>query len=336
MKRGCIAGLALMWAASAQAQTARPVTVDNYNRAESDTSLAAVAKRGAFGKLVPERELRALENQAVVRPNRDTLYSEGVFDLDAGPVTIAMPNAGKRFMSMQVVNQDNYTPAVYYGAGSRTLTRTQVGTRYMLILVRVLVDPNDSRDVEQVHALQDRVTVSQKSPGKFEVPDWDRDSLLEVRKALLILGKKVDSKRMFGKRGDVDPIHHLIGTAVGWGGNPEKDALYIATAPAKNDGTTIHRMTVPANVPVDGFWSISLYNAQGYFQKNDLNAYSLNNVTSKKNPDGSVTVQFGGCDGKVPNCLPIMEGWNYTVRLYRARPEVLSGKWRFPEAQPAS
>ena len=86
-------------------------------------------------------------------------------------------------------------------------------------------------------------------------------------------------------------------------------------------------------MPVDGFWSISLYNAEGYFQKNDLNAYSLNNITSKKNPDGTVTIQFGGCDGKTPNCLPIMKGWNYTVRLYRARPEVLSGKWKFPEAQ---
>jgi hypothetical protein len=89
-------------------------------------------------------------------------------------------------------------------------------------------------------------------------------------------------------------------------------------------------------VPVDAFWSISLYNADGYFQKNDLNAYSLNNITSKKSADGSVAIQFGGCDGKIPNCLPIMNGWNYTVRLYRPRAEILNGKWKFPEAQPAS
>ena len=82
-------------------------------------------------------------------------------------------------------------------------------------------------------------------------------------------------------------------------------------------------------MPVDGFWSISLYNADGYFQKNDLNAYSLNNITSKKSADGSVAIQFGGCDGKIPNCLPIMNGWNYTVRLYRPRAEILNGKWKF-------
>ncbi len=47
--------------------------------------------------------------------NRDTLYSAAVFDLDAGPVTIALPDAGGRFQSMQVINQDHYTPLVTYG-----------------------------------------------------------------------------------------------------------------------------------------------------------------------------------------------------------------------------
>src|SRR4026208_1121061 len=32
-----------------------------------------------------------------------------------------------------------------------------------------------------------------------------------------------------------------------------------------------------------------------------------------------------------PNCIPIVKGWNYTVRLYRPRPEILDGTWKFPE-----
>ena len=42
----------------------------------------------------------------VKRGNRDTLYSVGVFDLDAGPVTISLPDAGKRFMTMIVIDED--------------------------------------------------------------------------------------------------------------------------------------------------------------------------------------------------------------------------------------
>jgi hypothetical protein len=53
-------------------------------------------------------------------------------------------------------------------------------------------------------------------------------------------------------------------------------------------------------------------------------------ITVKKSDDGSISIQFGGCDGKIPNCLPTMPGWNYTVRLYRPRAEILSGKWTFP------
>jgi hypothetical protein len=52
------------------------------------------------------------------------------------------------------------------------------------------------------------------------------------------------------------------------------------------------------------------------------------------NADGSVIVQFGGCNRDIANCLPIMPGWNYTVRLYRPRAEVLSGAWSFPKPQP--
>jgi hypothetical protein len=91
---------------------------------------------------------------------------------------------------------------------------------------------------------------------------------------------------------------------------------------------------VKKDVPVDGFWSISVYNAKGFFVRNDLNANTLNNITAKKSDDGSFAIQFGGCDGNIPNCLPIMPGWNYIVRLYRPRPEILNGPWNFPDAQP--
>ncbi len=182
--------------------------------------------------------------------------------------------------------------------------------------------------------MQDAIKVEQPNPGKFEVPNWDQTSQKQVRDALLLLAAHTGGFRnAFGKKGQVDPVRHLIATAAGWGGNPDKDASYLSFDPAKNDGTTVYKLTVPGDVPVDAFWSISLYNKVGYFQKNDLNAYSLNNITAKKSADGSVAVQFGGCDGKIENCLPIMPGWNYTVRLYRPREEILDGAWKFPEPQ---
>jgi hypothetical protein len=178
VKRACFTALALVCAASAQARDSVPVTVDNYVHAASDVSLASVVKTGALGRLVHGREPRPIDKQGVVRPSRDTLNSEAVFDLDAGPATVTMPDAGKRFMSMQIIDEDNYTPAVYYGAGSHTLTKDDIGTRYVLVIIRTLVDADDPEDVAQVHALQDAIKIRQKARGKFEVPNWEDASLL--------------------------------------------------------------------------------------------------------------------------------------------------------------
>jgi hypothetical protein len=160
----------------------------------------------------------------VVRGNRDTLYSSAVFDMDAGTVTITLPDAGSRFMSLMILNEDQYAVDVYYGEGTYTITREDVATRYVSIAVRILVDPAKPEDIEKVHALQDTIKAEQqRGPGKFEIPNWDKESQKKVRNALALLGQTMpDFKNAFGKKYQVDPVKHLIGTAIGWGGNPTK------------------------------------------------------------------------------------------------------------------
>jgi hypothetical protein len=336
---------AINGAALAQAQPAPqplagpgiPVTADNFVRAETDKTFASIGKQGGFGKFLHFRTLSPIDNHTVQRANRDTLYSVGVFDLDVGPVTVSLPDAGKRFMTMIMIDEDHFVFTVVYGAGSHTFTRKQIGTRYALAAIRILVDPNDPKDVGQVNALQDAIKVTQPGgPAHFETPNWDQTSQKKVRDALVVLGATLpDWRHAAGRRDEVDPVRHLIVTATGWGLNPEKDAIYLNVTPRKNDGTTIYKLNAK-DVPVDGFWSISLYNAYGYFEPNSFNAYSLNSITAKKSDDGSVAVQFGGCDGKIPNCLPIVNGWNYMVRLYRPRAAILNDTWKFPDAQPVN
>jgi len=236
---------------------------------------------------------------------------------------------------MMVVNEDHYAIEVDYGAGSHTLTKQTVGTRYVFVALRTLVDPNDAKDFDRAHALQDATTVKQTGgPGKFEVPNWDAASQKKVRGALIELNDTLpDLRRAFGRKDQVDPVRHLIGTASAWGGNPDHDAIYLNVTPTENNGTTVYKLAVPNKVPVNAFWSVIVYTADGHLQKNDLNAYSLNSIAAKKDNDGGVTVQFGRCDGKIPNCLPTTKGWNYMVRLYQPREDIFDGRWKFPEAQ---
>ena len=163
-------GATLFVSTVALAQNAVPVTVDNFKRAETDHYLAVNVKdAGGLGKLHHSREPAEIDKQTVIRMNRDTLYSFAVFDLAAGPATITLPDAGKRFMSMMVVNQDHYVQAVYYDQKPHTLTQKDMGTRYAFVAVRTLVDPNSPKDLEAVHELQDGIKVSQKDVGKLEL-----------------------------------------------------------------------------------------------------------------------------------------------------------------------
>lgn len=311
------------------------VNPDNFIRAETDLYFSRVAGDGGFGHFMHNRDLTPLDHQIVVRQNRDTLYSAAVFDLDAGPATVTVPDAGDRFLSAQVISEDHYVPAVVYSPGPLTLTKEVVGTRYVIVAVRILVDPDDPADVTAVRALQDAFTVDQPAgSGTFEIPEWDPVSQKTVRDALVRLASTLpDTRGMFGTRDTTDPVRRLIGSASAWGGNPERDAFYLSVVPARNDGETPHVLTL-ADVPVDGFWSVTVYNSEGYFTPNAQNAYSLNNITATAAPGGEVEIRFGGCDTGTVNCLPITPGWNYMVRLYRPRPEVLDGTWTLPAAQP--
>jgi para-nitrobenzyl esterase len=310
-----------------------PVNVHNFVRAETDLYFKRQADQGGFGKLVHRRSPASIDDQDVVRMNRDTLYSSGVFDLDAAPVTISLPDPGARFMSMLIISEDHYAIDVVYAPGQFTYDRTRVGTPYVYVIVRTLADATDPQDIAAANALQDAIAVKQARPGSLRLPNWDVQSLEKARGALSALGALGNVVNRFGTKEQVNPLDHLIGTAIGWGGNPRHAADYQSFYPSQNDGKTTYRLTVK-DVPVDGFWSVSVYDARGYFTKNDLDAYSVNNLTARANADGSFTIQFGDCNKTTPNCLPTVAGWNYTVRLYRPRKEVLEGQWRFPEAQP--
>lgn len=327
-----IYGLSVALSLALPAQAAETVNLSNFIRAESDMQMAGYAqKAGGIGKLLHLREPYAVVNQTTIRGNRDTLYSMGVFDL-LSPLTVVKPESPDRFQSLLVVDQDHYNPVLKHGGGEVNLTLDSVGTRYVLVLFRTFADPNDPDDMRAAHALQDAIEIRQASPGTLELPDWDQASLLETRQQINALAANLASfSSAFGARGEVDPLMHLAGAAYGWGGNPERGAAYANFVPANNDGQTAYVLDMPADVPVDGFWSVTVYNKDGFFEPNDLNAYSVNGVTADKNADGSATIHFGGDPGK-SNYLPITEGWNYAVRMYLPAWEIIEGNWSPPEA----
>jgi len=312
-----------------------PVNIDNFVRAATDLELEKyVALGGGINQFFHFLEPTDVNQQPTIRMNRDTLYSTVVVDIGEG-ATLTLPDPGGRYMTTMVVNQDHFTNEVFYGGGSFELDMDRFDTPYVIAFSRILVDASDPQDVAEVNALQKQMTLSAASAKPFVPPAYDEVSFEALLNTILgFVPFTPDSQRMFGSQDQVDGVRHLIGTAAGWGGLPEEEAFYLGVEPGLPIGE--YKIDVPADVPVGAFWSVSAYNARGFFEPNELGVYNINSVSGARNEDGSITVHFGGCeDGRV-NCMPIVEGWNYTVRLYQPGPEVRDGSWVFPAAEPVN
>ncbi len=323
--------LLLIWAGAAQ--SAEPVTVDNFARAETHGYMQARVDAGCFARLCHERQPRPADKQDVVRLNRDTLYSSGVFDLST-PLTIRLPDPKGRFQSLIVINENHHVPIVAYGPATLTISSQRAGTRFVMLAFRTFIDPDSPKDIASAHALQDSLWTEQAAPGLFETPAWDTESRDALRKELMDLSRwNPNPEGRFGAADQVDQVRHLIGTAAGWGGNPSEAAIYVNRFVPQNDGKQAYRLALK-DVPVDAFWSVTVYNAKGFYEAPESQA-SINSVTAKRRPDGTALIHMGG-DPKADNYLRIMPGWNYVLRLYRPRAEVLDGRWTAPQAEAVS
>ncbi len=311
-------------------------TVDAYNyvRAETDMQMKGYASKPfTFGQFTHGRKAYDVNHQVTLSGNRDTIYSFGVFDLLKSNLTIEMPDSKGKYMTLMPISEDHDIYRGLNAPGTYTFKQSKVGTRYMVFVVRTLCDPNDPKDMERAHKLQDGIKVFQKDKGDMSgLKEWDKKSMLQMRKAYNILGSAATSSaNFFGVKCERSYLDAAMGVAVGWGGMQRKDALYIPTQVAKNNGKTAYTLTVPKDVPVDGFWSVTVYNKDRFMVPNKYNSYSINSLTAKKNPDGTTTLHFGG-DPKADNYLYIPEGWLYIVRFYQPHKEILDGTWKFPKA----
>jgi len=136
-------------------------------------------------------------------------------------------------------------------------------------------------------------------------------------------------------------LKRAIVAQAGLGANVPEDAIYPLNlgdeAGKPLDGANKYAIRFASNElpPVDAFWSITLYDPEGFQVANSLNRFAVSSwMPFKRDADGSLTLYFQnespGADREA-NWLPAPKGpFNLTMRLYAPKSEALTGLWNPP------
>lgn len=142
-----------------------------------------------------------------------------------------------------------------------------------------------------------------------------------------------------------DYLYRAIVALQGLGALPVAEAMYMKAAgddgAGNFTGDGLYRLTMPAQLPLDGFWSLSMYEAtadgQFFFTDNPLKRYTIGDRTQglRRNADGTLDVWIGRADpggDKSVNWLPAPKSGPFALylRAYLPKPEMLDGRFRFP------
>ncbi len=295
------------------------VTEENYKVAESDYTFNGVVKYVGTNKWMHENGLAPLDQQKVVRQNRDTIYSYYIADVSEG-ATITLPESPDgRYISAMVIQNDHYIEQVFTTPGTH---KVDSKTDFVAFTVRIQVNPYDPDDMDVVRSLQAQIKIDNPSKREHVLPNYDLDQMVALRNKLVEEGQKFGSlNNMQGKRDEIDPRMHLLGTALGYGLFPDKNAQYISFFPkgAIASADVCSKATFyPPPINKNGFYSITMYGDDGYIKNENsvLNRYNL-----KYKEDGSFEVHFGNCPKDVENHLPTTKGWNFLLRAYEPKLE---------------
>jgi hypothetical protein len=136
-------------------------------------------------------------------------------------------------------------------------------------------------------------------------------------------------------------LKRAIVAQLGLGANLPEDAIYPLSLaddsgnPTDGGSAYILHFDKGATPPVDAFWSVTLYDSDGFQVANSLNRFAVSSwMPFKYNPDGSLDLYVQNASpgaAKESNWLPAPKGaFNLTMRLYAPKSDALTGKWNPP------
>ncbi len=304
------------------------LTRDNFATAETHRYFEEFTDQGAVNEFVHEATIAvALDKQTVIRSNIDMFYSHAIVDVSKG-ATLTLPESDGRLRLAQIIDPNHFTSDVFYEAGTYEL-KSNSGAEFVYIFMRTGADPADSGDQAKARAIMEGASITSEGARSFTSEfGFDTDEIVAMRVEII---REATYTNSIGCFGDVDEIqdfdHFTFCSANGWGGLPEAHAVYKVEK--TNMGIGCATMTIDPP-PVDYYWSLTVYDAEGWL----AHPYPLRTSdNTTPNTDGTLTFNFG-CGEDALNNIDITENWSYALRMYGPQEPILNGTYQTESPHP--
>lgn len=252
------------------------MTPAQYINSESRAFMADFLERAGINAFHHFVGLTKAADKWVVSPNNDTIYSLAIANAREG-FTLELPEVGDRFLSTQIITEDHMTPFYIYGGGTHEFSAEQLQTDFVVVGVRMGTDGTDE-DVKVVtESLQPQYKVIGAATAD-DLPEVDMELLEKVRAAMLAEYSKLPNSfgAMQKRVEDVsDWEYFTYVTAGAWGLSADENAMYAAGGPKDAKGGDCYLANFP-EVPVEAFFSITVYGPEKYLMSDVDNIVSSN------------------------------------------------------------
>jgi len=327
-------GLLLAGASNVYASSSAEVEVtpENYPTIETNRQMVQkTVEAGGMNKFAHRRQVTQIDEQKVVRLNRDTYYSWGIADISEG-ATYTLPDVGDKYISAQVITEDHRIQAMKYGGGTHKIVTHDDSQTHAIVFVRL-----DSRFTEaEAKEIQDKMRIDANSAKLVTPINFDKKQFTAVEDALKAqmgaITKRDGAEAITGMF--TDPLDdsakdhtvekYTVGAAIGWAGAQKVDNVYEVSG--NYPSSTCYQATFK-NPKNKAFWSVTVYNGKGFMFNENAN---INSHKADMNKDGTFTVSFG-CGKDAPNNLVTANDtneFNLGIRHYQASDKVRSGEIR--------
>jgi hypothetical protein len=135
---------------------------DHPCQVEGPVAFDGIRAPDSLGRFLHRRDPIFLDGRAAPGARRPALYSIAVFDLEDGPVVVTLPRAGRRQLTLTAMDEGHALQAVCHGPGRHILSRDRLGTRRVMAVVCLMLDPEGQHELTLAQALQDAIRVEQR------------------------------------------------------------------------------------------------------------------------------------------------------------------------------